>query len=146
MEGRISVLPFGPSTPLYLPPVTNMDLIGSVNNNNNTSSNGLGSVININPMINISPSPSLSMFSDNNNKSAIRTIHVGNIRSSLTEDQLKSVFSPVGKIVNIKLIGDTSQPYRFAFIEFSTVEEYEKAKLLSGTILFDVPIKFELFY
>lgn len=48
-------------------------------------------------------------------------IYVGNLNYSITEDELKTVFSAYGDVVSVKLIIDkeTNRPKGFGFVEMS---------------------------
>lgn len=72
-----------------------------------------------------------------------RTIYVGNVNSSLTDDHLREFFGSCGKVVLTKLAGETdgTRSTRFAFVEFSTVDESTKALALAGTVLAGFPLK-----
>lgn len=51
---------------------------------------------------------------------AQRTVHIGNLASSVSEELLRKYLAMCGQITNVKLAGDPNFPARFAFIEFST--------------------------
>jgi RNA recognition motif-containing protein len=72
---------------------------------------------------------------------AQRTIHIGNLVSSISEEELITFFARCGTITNIKLAGNPSYPARFAFIEFATVQQAQTACSMSGTQLRGKPIK-----
>ena len=56
-------------------------------------------------------------------------LFVGNLPYSVTEDDLRSIFSEVGTVKSIKLVIDnlTGRPRGFGFVEMSTEEEAQKA-------------------
>ncbi len=65
-----------------------------------------------------------------------KRLFVGNLAYSVTSTQLEEMFAKVGKIASINLITDkySGQSKGFAFIEFSTDEEADKAiKELNNT-------------
>ncbi|TAJ43947.1 RNA recognition motif domain-containing protein [Methanofollis fontis] len=51
-------------------------------------------------------------------------LYVGNLTYSVTEDQLKELFSQYGSVRSVTIIGDKG----FGFVEMESVEEAEKAK------------------
>jgi hypothetical protein len=92
-----------------------------------------------------------------------RTIYVGSICPTITEQELVDAFSTCGKVVYVKYAGDPSGPARFAFLEFGmylvvgnslgltlldslleTIEAANEAMKMSGTVLGDRPIKLVL--
>ncbi|GMH40146.1 hypothetical protein BSKO_08050 [Bryopsis sp. KO-2023] len=70
-----------------------------------------------------------------------RTIYVGNIGRSVTEQALLVLFDPCGKITNIRLAGDPTFDTRYAFIEFSYPDEVKTALLLDGMYVFEHAIR-----
>ena len=56
-------------------------------------------------------------------------LYVGNLSYSVTEEQLRQLFSQAGEIKEVALImdRDTRQPKGFGFVEMSTQAEAEKA-------------------
>jgi len=52
------------------------------------------------------------------------SVYVGNIPYSVTEDQLKDIFSQVGPVVSFKIVYDreTGRPKGFGFCEFHDQE------------------------
>jgi len=72
----------------------------------------------------------------------MRTVHIGNVSGQITQEQLTSFFSLCGPIAQLRLAGDDNNgKSRFAFIEFYTIEGAAAAIGLSGTMLYDRPIK-----
>nr|WP_298665031.1 RNA-binding protein [uncultured Methanofollis sp.] len=58
-------------------------------------------------------------------------LYVGNLTYSVTEDDLKDLFSGYGEVKSVKIIGDKG----FGFVEMTTTETAEKAKeALNGTV------------
>lgn len=58
-----------------------------------------------------------------------KKLYVGNLPYSTTEDELRSMFSEFGEIVDVKLISDkfTGRSKGFAFVEFATEEAAQAA-------------------
>ena len=56
-------------------------------------------------------------------------LYVGNLSYSVTEEQLRQLFSQAGQIKEVALImdRDTRQPKGFGFVEMTTQAEAEKA-------------------
>ena len=56
-------------------------------------------------------------------------LFVGNLPWSVTEDQLKALFTPFGDVVSVKLITDkfTGRSKGFGFVEFAKAEDAQKA-------------------
>lgn len=74
-------------------------------------------------------------------------LYVGNLPFSTTEEDLRSMFSQAGNVVSISLIKDrdTGRSRGFAFVEFSTQAEAEKAvSLFNNTPLDNRPLKVNL--
>ncbi|KAL1920554.1 uncharacterized protein VTP21DRAFT_931 [Calcarisporiella thermophila] len=70
-----------------------------------------------------------------------RTVYIGNLSSSLPEEEIIRFFSNCGPVAYLKMSGDATQPTRFAFMEFATLEGARAAMEMTGTILADRPIK-----
>ena len=51
-------------------------------------------------------------------------LYVGNLKYSTTEEELQELFSQVGEVIEVKIIGDKG----FGFVEMSSQEEAESAK------------------
>jgi RNA recognition motif-containing protein len=51
-------------------------------------------------------------------------LYVGNLKYSVTEEEVQELFSQVGEVVEVKIIGDKG----FGFVEMSSQEEAENAK------------------
>ena len=51
-------------------------------------------------------------------------LYVGNLKYSVTQEEVQELFSQVGEVVEVKLIGDKG----FGFVEMSSQEEAENAK------------------
>jgi RNA recognition motif-containing protein len=56
-------------------------------------------------------------------------LYVGNLKYSVTEEELKELFSKYGTVSKVTIIGDKG----FGFVEMDTVDAAEKAKTLDGT-------------
>ncbi len=69
-----------------------------------------------------------------------RTIYVGNLSLSVTEDHVKHFFSSCGTILFVKMAG-RQPPARFAFVEFASKQAAATALTLSGSILLDCSLK-----
>jgi cold-inducible RNA-binding protein len=56
-------------------------------------------------------------------------IYVGNVASTVTEDQLRSVFAQHGQVTSVKMIKDkfTGDARGFAFVEMASNEEGQNA-------------------
>jgi RNA recognition motif-containing protein len=64
-----------------------------------------------------------------------KRLYVGNIKWTVTDDQLKSIFSEAGTVISANIILDreTGRSRGFGFVEMSTEEEHQNAiKLLNG--------------
>jgi len=64
-----------------------------------------------------------------------KKLFVGNVPYSITEDELKQVFSEAGQVESVAIITDkmTGRPRGFVFVEMATDEEAAKAvELLNG--------------
>ena len=57
---------------------------------------------------------------------ASKCLHVGNVAASLTDSELRAQFGAFGRIEALKLVSQKGR--RFAFVNFVTVEEAERAK------------------
>ena len=88
-----------------------------------------------------------SRMSDESAKEkAMRSIFVANIAFETTEDQLKSVLSEVGPVVNLKLIYDpaTGKPRGFGFCEYQDAETAMSAvRNLSGREVSGRPLRID---
>ncbi len=70
-------------------------------------------------------------------------LYVGNFPYSVTEDQLREIFSQYGEISELAMImdRDTGRPKGFGFITFTTQEAAEKALEQNGNDLDGRPLK-----
>jgi RNA recognition motif-containing protein len=67
-------------------------------------------------------------------------LYVGNLKYSVTSDQLKELFSSYGEVKSVNVIEGKG----FAFIEMASPEEAEKAKdALNNTDFEDRPLKID---
>jgi RNA recognition motif-containing protein len=74
-------------------------------------------------------------------------LYVGNLPFSTTEDELRTMFAQAGNVVSVSLIKDrdTGRSRGFAFVEFSTQAEAEKAvSLFNNTPLENRTLKVNL--
>jgi RNA recognition motif-containing protein len=74
-------------------------------------------------------------------------LYVGNLPFSTTEEDLRSMFAQAGTVVSVSLIKDrdTGRSRGFAFVEFSTQAEAEKAvSLFNNTPLDNRALKVNL--
>ncbi|KAF9159092.1 Protein srek1IP1, partial [Mortierella sp. AD010] len=60
-----------------------------------------------------------------------KTVYVGNLPLTVTQEQLEEVFQDCGKVTRVNIAGKPTHPTRFAFMDFETVEGAKKA--LSST-------------
>lgn len=68
----------------------------------------------------------------------MNNIYVGNLAYSVTEEELTTLFSEYGEVVNINLISDkySGQSKGFGFVEMSKQAEAEEAiKALNGCLV-----------
>eukprot|EP00033_Pygsuia_biforma_P001161 GCRY01001321.1.p1 GENE.GCRY01001321.1~~GCRY01001321.1.p1 ORF type:complete len:393 (+),score=76.43 GCRY01001321.1:175-1353(+) len=70
-----------------------------------------------------------------------RTLHISNVDGNVTEENLYEIFSVLGELSNLRLCGSMERGVRFAFVEYATVEEAEKAMCLNGTTLGSLPLR-----
>jgi RNA recognition motif-containing protein len=70
-------------------------------------------------------------------------LYVGNFPYSVTEDQLRALFSEYGQITDLAMIMDreTGRPKGFAFITFAAQQAAEKALEQNGRDLGGRPLK-----
>lgn len=70
-------------------------------------------------------------------------LYVGNFPYSVSEDQLRGIFSQYGEISDLAMImdRDTGRPKGFGFITFATQEAAEKALEQNGNDLDGRPLK-----
>lgn len=74
-------------------------------------------------------------------------LYVGNLPFKTTEEDLRSMFAQAGNVVSVSLIKDrdTGRSRGFAFVEFSTQAEAEKAvSLFNNTPLENRTLKVNL--
>ena len=55
-----------------------------------------------------------------NMESVRRTVYVCDIENSVTEEQLASLFSRCGQVIDCRICGDPNSALRFAFVEFTS--------------------------
>ena len=76
----------------------------------------------------------------------MKKIFIGNLRSNLTPDELRTVFQSYGAVARIAIMtdADTSYSRGFAFIEMTNDSEAARAVAnLNGTTLWGHPVKVE---
>ena len=64
-----------------------------------------------------------------------RTVYVCDIESSVTEEQLASLFIRCGQVIDCRICGDPNSALRFAFVEFTTEAAAMAALMLHGAVL-----------
>lgn len=65
-----------------------------------------------------------------------KKLYVGNLSYSVTEDNLKGLFAPIGEVLSAKIITDgaTGRSKGFGFVEMASDEDADKAiSTLNGT-------------
>eukprot|EP01100_Stratorugosa_tubuloviscum_P009723 TRINITY_DN408_c0_g2_i3.p1 TRINITY_DN408_c0_g2~~TRINITY_DN408_c0_g2_i3.p1 ORF type:complete len:130 (+),score=56.32 TRINITY_DN408_c0_g2_i3:146-535(+) len=77
---------------------------------------------------------------------ALRTVHVGNLATCVTEESLFEFMSQLGSIRAVRLAGrptiaEGGYPARFAFVEFEDPMVAAHACTISGTKFYERPIK-----
>ncbi|KAJ3054511.1 Protein srek1IP1 [Rhizophlyctis rosea] len=70
-----------------------------------------------------------------------RTVYIGNISSSISEQELTEVFAACGPVAYVKMAGDPQQAARFAFLEFATQEGATQALTLNNVLMGDRALK-----
>ncbi len=64
-----------------------------------------------------------------------KTVYISDIDQQITEEQLATVFSECGTVVDCRVCGDPNSAMRFAFIEFLTEDDAKAALKKNGTEL-----------
>lgn len=64
-----------------------------------------------------------------------KTVYISDIDQQITEEQLATVFSECGTVVDCRVCGDPNSAMRFAFIEFLTEEDAKSGLRKNGTEL-----------
>jgi len=64
-----------------------------------------------------------------------KTVYISDIDQQITEEQLATVFSECGTVVDCRVCGDPNSAMRFAFIEFLTEEDAKSGLKKNGTEL-----------
>lgn len=62
------------------------------------------------------------------------SVHVGNLPSDVTEEQLRKFFNVFGPIVSIRIMGDKTMAIRYAFVEFDSKETADSSLIMSGKL------------
>jgi len=104
----------------------------NTNNNSNSSSGNQNSGGN-----NTSKNNNAQNYSTPHYQDQIgRTVYVGNVDVSVTEDDLYEFFNQLcGSVVKVALAGDSEHAARFAFVEFATTDSRNDALTKTGKIL-----------
>ncbi|MCP4547399.1 MAG: RNA-binding protein [bacterium] len=65
----------------------------------------------------------------------LKTLYVGNLPFTVSEDEIKELFAPFGTVHSVKMISDrdTGRPRGFGFIEMDDAEGDEAIKSLDGS-------------
>jgi RNA recognition motif-containing protein len=69
-----------------------------------------------------------------------KKLYVGNLSYTMTEEDLKNVFTPIGEVQSVKIITDagTGRSKGFGFVEMTNDEDGDKAiTSLNGTNIMD---------
>ena len=69
------------------------------------------------------------------------SLHIGNIHQSVTSEELKTLFSRFGRVIDARVLGDPYQPVRYAFVGFERPEEADAAMTLNGIAYKGYPLK-----
>src|SRR5690349_19348710 len=75
---------------------------------------------------------------------ALRTIYVGNLASSISEDFVVTFFSCCGQVINCRPAADPVYAARFAFVEFADPKAAINACSLTGTVIADRPLRIKM--
>ncbi|KAK4771502.1 hypothetical protein SAY87_032034 [Trapa incisa] len=70
-----------------------------------------------------------------------RTVYVSDIYQHVTEEQLATLFSTCGPVIDCRVCGDPHSVLRFAFVEFSNEYGARAALNLDGTLLGFYPLR-----
>lgn len=64
-----------------------------------------------------------------------KSIYVGNLPWSATEEQVRELFSPYGNVINVKLVSDrdTGRARGFGFVEMDDAEAEKAIEALDNT-------------
>lgn len=64
----------------------------------------------------------------------MKSIYVGNLPFTATEDEVRGLFSPFGDVTSVKLVTDreTGRPRGFAFVEMGDADGDNAIKALEG--------------
>lgn len=70
---------------------------------------------------------------------------VGGLKDDTTEDQIREVFSPFGKIENVDIVTDktTGKVRGFAFVTFKDYDSVDKAVCKLFFLKFNIVVRFE---
>eukprot|EP00240_Pyramimonas_obovata_P013917 CAMPEP_0118921952 /NCGR_PEP_ID=MMETSP1169-20130426/1066_1 /TAXON_ID=36882 /ORGANISM="Pyramimonas obovata, Strain CCMP722" /LENGTH=197 /DNA_ID=CAMNT_0006862759 /DNA_START=85 /DNA_END=675 /DNA_ORIENTATION=+ len=64
-----------------------------------------------------------------------RTVYVGNITASITEETLSALFAHCGTVTQVRISGDPTFNARFGFVEFLDISMAHTACMLNGLML-----------
>ncbi|XP_030441203.1 polyadenylate-binding protein-interacting protein 9-like isoform X2 [Syzygium oleosum] len=70
-----------------------------------------------------------------------RTVYVSDIDQHVTEEQLATLFSNCGQVLDCRICGDPHSVLRFAFVEFADEYDARAALNLGGTMLGYYPVR-----
>lgn len=87
------------------------------------------------------PSTPTQQYPMHNPEDIARTIYVGNVNPEATCDSLQALLETCGTVTYCKINGDPTQPSRYAFVEFDTVENAKKAFGLNGHPFGGMPLR-----
>ena len=64
----------------------------------------------------------------------MKSIYVGNLPFTATEDEVRALFSPFGDVPTVKIVSDreTGRPRGFAFVEMADADADNAIKALEG--------------
>ena len=64
----------------------------------------------------------------------MKSIYVGNLPFTATEDEVRALFSPFGDVPTVKIVSDreTGRPRGFAFVEMADADADNALKALEG--------------
>jgi RNA recognition motif-containing protein len=64
----------------------------------------------------------------------MKSIYVGNLPFTATEDEVRALFSPFGDVPSVKIVSDreTGRPRGFAFVEMADADADNAIKALEG--------------
>ncbi|KAG1703679.1 putative splicing factor, arginine/serine-rich 7 [Nymphon striatum] len=69
-----------------------------------------------------------------------RTVHIGNIMSTATPDQLLTFFNQIGEVKYIRMAGDSNMQTRYAYVEFTEQGSIANALQYNGVMFQGRPL------